>query len=153
VALPHTQVRLGEGERIFLRGESLFRGYYPDWREPGEFPTQDRGQLDADGHLRVLGRMDAVIITGGEKVDPAELEALLHETRQFPAVAVLGLPDARWGQRVVAVYPGNAHPNFHEVIRVSCCYRGNAGSWRRTGRSLRAQTDRCGPSIQSSRIV
>ena len=115
-ALPHAAVQIGEGERILLTGPSLFRGYYPGWRETADFSTQDRGELDGRGHLRVLGRIDAVIITGGEKVEPAELEAVLRGTGQFAEIVVLGLPDSRWGQQVVAVYPGNAHPNFHDVI-------------------------------------
>ena len=67
----------------------------------------------------MLGRHDAVIITGGEKVDPAEIEGVLRGTGQFPDVVVLGLPDKKWGQLLVAVYPGNAHPNFHVVIRAT----------------------------------
>jgi O-succinylbenzoic acid--CoA ligase len=119
-ALPHATVRIGDDERIIISGRSLFRGYYPDRTIPGgEFATQDRGHMDGQGHLHVLGRLDAVIITGGEKVDPGELETLLRQTGQFTEVVVLGLPDARWGQRVVAVYPGNSHPNFHEVIRAT----------------------------------
>jgi O-succinylbenzoic acid--CoA ligase len=114
--LPHATVAIDADDRIVLGGPSLFRGYYPAWRDPAGFPTQDRGQLDASGHLHVLGRIDAVIITGGEKVEPGELEAVLRGTGQFPDVVVVGLPDARWGQQVVAVYPGNAHPNFHQVI-------------------------------------
>jgi O-succinylbenzoic acid--CoA ligase len=114
--LPHASVAIGEADRILLNGTSLFRGYYPGWREAGPFATQDRGQLDASGHLHVLGRIDAVIITGGEKVEPGELEAVLRGTGQFPDVIVLGLPDSRWGQQVVAVYPGSAQPNFHAVI-------------------------------------
>jgi O-succinylbenzoic acid--CoA ligase len=117
--LPQATVAIGEGGTIVLGGESLFRGYFPDWRNTREFETSDRGQLDEHGHLRVLGRRDAVIITGGEKVEPAELEALLHGTGQFTDIVVLGLPDPRWGQRVVAVYPGHNQPNFHEVIRAT----------------------------------
>lgn len=115
-ALPHGIVRVRADETIVLEGGSLFRGYYPEWREAREFETHDRGRLDARGYLQVLGRRDAVIITGGEKVEPAELEGVLRSTGQFPDVVVLGLPDSRWGQQVVAVYPGNAQPNFHEVI-------------------------------------
>jgi O-succinylbenzoic acid--CoA ligase len=114
--LPHATVRLEADDRIVIGGPSLFRGYYPGRREAGEFATQDRGRLDGTSRLHVLGRIDAVIITGGEKVDPAELEALLRETGQFPEIVVLGVPDARWGQQVVAVYPGHAQPNLHQVI-------------------------------------
>ncbi len=118
-AMPHATVRIGDGERITIQGPTLFRGYYPANRPDEPFITQDRGRIDERAHLHVLGRADAVIITGGEKVDPIELEAVLRGTGQFPDVVVLGLPDNRWGQQVVAVYPGNAHPNFHEVIRAT----------------------------------
>ena len=51
-------------------------------------------------------------------MEPAEIEAVLRDTGQFPEVVVLGLPDAKWGQLVVAVYPGHAQPNFHQAIQV-----------------------------------
>jgi O-succinylbenzoic acid--CoA ligase len=118
-ALPHVTVQIGAGDTIVIGGDSLFRGYHPHWRDGGDFATQDRGLLDERNHLFVLGRRDAVIITGGEKVEPAEIEAVLRGTGQFPDLAVLGLPDARWGQLLVVVYPGNAHPDFHAVIRAT----------------------------------
>lgn len=117
-ALPHVKVRIGPEGEIVLGGDSLFRGFYPEWRENGDFVTQDHGRLDENGQLHVAGRRDTVIISGGEKVDPAEIEAVLRGTGQFPDVVVLGLPDAKWGQLLVAVYPGNAQPNFHAVIKV-----------------------------------
>ena len=116
-ALPHATVQIGADDTIILGGTSLFRGYHPAWRDRGDFATQDRGLLDERNHLFVMGRRDAVIITGGEKVEPAELEAVLRGTGQFPDLVVLGLPDAKWGQLLVVVYPGNAHPDFHKVIR------------------------------------
>ncbi|WP_255401079.1 AMP-binding protein [Opitutus sp. GAS368] len=118
-ALPHATVRIGADNTIIIGGDSLFRGYHPAWRDRGDFETQDHGLIDERNRLFVLGRRDAVIITGGEKVEPAELEAVLRGTGQFPDLVVLGLPDARWGQLLVVVYPGNAHPNFHEVIRAT----------------------------------
>ena len=118
-ALVHATVRVGNGGTIFLGGDSLFRGYFPEWRDRREFETQDHGLLDERNHLFVLGRRDAVIISGGEKIDPAEIEALLRGTGQFPDLVVLGLPDAKWGQQVVVVYPGDARPDFHAVIPVT----------------------------------
>ncbi len=115
--LPHATVKIDAGETIVLGGDSLFRGYHPQWRDRWDFVTEDRGRLDADGHLHVAGRRDAIIITGGEKVEPAEIEAVLRGTGQFPDLVVLGLPDARWGQLLVVVYPGSAHPDFHPVIK------------------------------------
>lgn len=117
-SLPHGEVTIGEDGAVSLAGASIFRGYYPEWRE-GPFTTNDRGRWDEHRHLHILGRRDAVIITGGEKVDPMEVEGLLRGTGQFPDVIALGVPDKKWGQLLVAVYPGNAHPNFHEVIKAT----------------------------------
>lgn len=109
-ALPHATVGIGEDGVVFVGGESLFRGYFPDWRDRRPFATGDLGRLDAAGHLHVLGRRDAVIITGGEKVDPAEVEAVLCGCGELGEVVVVGLPDPEWGQVVVAAYPATAQP-------------------------------------------
>lgn len=114
-ALPHARVDLDGGGNILVGGESLFRGYFPAWRDDGDFATEDRGQLDEHGHLQVLGRRDAVIITGGEKVDPVEVELALRRTGEFEDVVVTGLTDAEWGQIVVAVYPDSTRPDLERV--------------------------------------
>jgi O-succinylbenzoic acid--CoA ligase len=113
--LPHVRVQLEEGGRIVLHGESIFRGYYPDWDRAGCFATEDLGELDRYGQLTVHGRRDGVIITGGEKVRPEEVEAILRGTGQFADVAVLGVPDARWGEQVVAAYAAGAAPDWERV--------------------------------------
>jgi len=106
-ALPHMRVTLAEDGRIALSGESLFRGYYPDWRSERTLLTDDLGRFDARGSLHILGRRDAVIISGGKKVDPAEVEQALRASGEFADVAVLGLPDPEWGEVVVACYPAS----------------------------------------------
>jgi O-succinylbenzoic acid--CoA ligase len=117
-ALPHARVTVEADGAIRIAADSLFRGYYPDWREAGAWRTEDLGRLDEQGSLHVLGRRDAVIITGGEKVDPAAVEAALRATGQFADVAVVGVPDARWGQAVVACYPaGPGEPDLETVDR------------------------------------
>jgi len=117
-ALPHARVTVDAAGVIHLAARSLFRGYYPDWRRPGAWPTEDLGRLDEAGGLHVLGRRDAVIITGGEKVDPGAVEAALLATGQFTDVAVVGVPDPRWGQAVVACYPADARaPDLKAVGR------------------------------------
>jgi len=110
--LPHAQLSVDTDGVIVLGGESLFRGYYPDWREAGAFVTSDVGRLDNAGHLVVRGRSDAVIISGGEKINPAEVEAGLRGTAGFSEVVVMGLPDAEWGQVVVAAYPETLAPDW-----------------------------------------
>lgn len=110
--LPQAQVGFDEEGTVQVGGASVFCGYYPGWREETEpFVTQDGGWLDGRGHLHISGRRDAVIITGGEKVNPAEVEAVLRGTGELPDVVVLGLPDAEWGERVVAAYPAEARPD------------------------------------------
>ena len=113
--LPHVQAGFDEEGSILIGGESVFRGYYPEWRDPGDFATQDAGWLNERGQLHVSGRRDAVIITGGEKVNPAEVEAVLRGSGELTDVVVLGLPDSEWGQTVVAAFPAGANPNLARV--------------------------------------
>jgi long-chain acyl-CoA synthetase len=71
------------------------------WRD-GAFTVGDLGRLDADGFLYLDGRRDDLIISGGVNVYPAEVEAVLAEMDGVSEVAVFGLADERWGQRVCA---------------------------------------------------
>ena len=108
--LPHAQLTLDREGRVQVAGESVFRGYWPEWREPAEWVTEDLAHFDDAGHLNILGRCDAVIITGGKKVQPAEVEAALRATGEFDDVAVLGVPDSEWGEIVVACYSTAGRP-------------------------------------------
>jgi O-succinylbenzoic acid--CoA ligase len=121
-ALPHARLALdGEGV-ITITGESVFRGYFPDESVSRRFVTEDLGRIDEQGRLHVLGRRDAVIITGGEKVQPAEVEAALRASGEFADVAVVGVPDPTWGQTVVACYPeGGKEP---DLLRVAAAVEG-----------------------------
>ncbi len=110
--LPHAKLALAEDGTVHVAGESVFRGYYPDRIQTCELETGDLGRIDERGHLHILGRRDAVIITGGKKVQPAEVEAALRASGEFSDVAVLGLPDPEWGETVVACYEaGGATPD------------------------------------------
>jgi O-succinylbenzoic acid--CoA ligase len=104
--LPGVSVRIAEGGEIQLGGPTLLRGYRDGsdagLTRDGWLPTGDAGSLDGDGRLHVLGRLDDLIVSGGENVWPGDVEAAL---RSHPAVAdcaVFGRPDPSWGQRVVA---------------------------------------------------
>ncbi len=121
-ALPHARVEIvpegtesgpsSAGGRIRVRADSLFLGYWPEparragGREGAGFLTSDRGRLDADGRLVVLGRIDALINSGGEKIDPALVEAAIRATGLARDVAVCGAPDREWGEAVVAIIAG-----------------------------------------------
>ena len=77
------------------------------WRD-GSFSVGDLGRLDDDGYLFLDGRRDDLIISGGVNVYPAEVEAVLGEVAGVGDLAVFGLPDDRWGQRVcVALVPAD----------------------------------------------
>ena len=98
-----------EGEIIaLLAGDESFEGY---WRRPeadakalrqGWYFTGDTGAVDGDGDLFVTGRVDDMIITGGENVSPVEIESRLSLHAAVSEVAVVGLPDERWGKVVTA---------------------------------------------------
>lgn len=86
----------------------------------GWFHTRDLGRLDSGGRLEVLGRTDDVIITGGVKVLPSEVEAVLVDHPAVAEVAVAGEADPTWGQRVVAyvvIEPGHGLPSVDELRR------------------------------------
>jgi 2-furoate---CoA ligase len=98
-----------EGEIIAcLAGDESFEGY---WRRPeadakalrsGWYFTGDTGYLDGDGDLFVTGRVDDMVITGGENVSPVEIESCLSLHPAVSEVAVVGLADERWGKVVTA---------------------------------------------------
>ena len=118
-ALPHAAIGVTSDGLIRVSGASVFYGYFPTFSEERTFTTADLGTIDAHGRLQVLGRGDAVIITGGEKVNPAEVEAVLRATREFADVAVIGIPDAQWGEAVVACFPSDSRaPDLGAVDRV-----------------------------------
>lgn len=102
--LPHVRIEIGEDERIELSGTSLFRGYWPECRSEGPWISGDRGRLEAAGRLQVMGRVDDLIVTGGEKVDAAEVERVMGAVLKGIDFAVVGVPDEKWGQVVVACY-------------------------------------------------
>jgi acyl-CoA synthetase (AMP-forming)/AMP-acid ligase II len=103
---------------LLIRGESLFAGY---WRDPeataaafaagGWYRTGDVARLTADGYLYILDRAKDMIISGGENIYPAEVEAVLAGHPAVADVAVVGRPDDKWGEAVHAVIipvPGQA---------------------------------------------
>jgi O-succinylbenzoic acid--CoA ligase len=103
--------------RIRIESPALCYGYWGG--EPRTNPwwdTGDAGWVDAQGRLHLAGRIDGMIITGGEKVDPRRVEAVLLDHPQVHEVLVLGRDDAEWGQRVVAFYTGMAKPSELRVL-------------------------------------
>ena len=107
---------------VSLASPEAFRGYYnrPDATaraiREGWYFTGDTGYIDQDGDLWVTGRVDDMIITGGENVHPIEVEDVLARHPDVVEVAVVGLPDERWGQVVTAfIVPGRADLTAEEI--------------------------------------
>ncbi len=113
---PDALAAAGEEGQIIadLSGDEAFEGY---WNRPdanakalreGWYFTGDTGFFDADGDLYVTGRVDDMIISGGENISPVDIESVLSLHAAVDEVAVAGLPDERWGQKVVAFIKAKA---------------------------------------------
>jgi O-succinylbenzoic acid--CoA ligase len=94
-----TRVRIGAAREILVAGPTVAPGAL---HEDGWLHTGDEGVLDDEGRLAVTGRAGDTIITGGENVAPAEVEAVLESHPAIAEAAVHGTPDPEWGERVVA---------------------------------------------------
>jgi len=127
-ALDEVGVRIGDNDEIQLSGPTLMRGYRLSSSQPftedGWLRTRDAGSL-SDGVLTVFGRIDDVIITGGEKVWPQEVEEVLRAHPAIADVAVVGRPDPEWGSAVTAlVVPSDpAGPPSLDAVRAFAAER------------------------------
>ncbi len=96
----------GATGRIWVRGDQVsgeYAGRRAQLDARGFFDTRDEGYLDAGGYLFIRGRSDDTIIRGGENIAPAEIEDVLLQHADIADAAVVGVPDAVWGQRLEAV--------------------------------------------------
>jgi O-succinylbenzoic acid--CoA ligase len=158
--LASVSMRIGDGGEIQLGGQTLLHGYRDGsaagLTADGWLPTGDAGRLDGDGRLHVHGRLDDLIVTGGENVWPGDVEAALRSHSAVADCAVVGRPDPTWGQRVVAVVvprDRGAPPNLdtlrdhvgvllgrhqapRELVLVESVPRTALGKLRRAGLSL-----------------
>lgn len=129
----------GEVGRIWVKGAMAAA---PDWMATG-----DVGALDAAGYLTVAGRADEMIVTGGENVAPAEIEALLVTRGDVSEAAVVGIADPEWGERVVAaVVPGGGAAPAPDAETLRAYLRANLASFK-VPRSIAvvAELPRTGP--------
>jgi acyl-CoA synthetase (AMP-forming)/AMP-acid ligase II len=111
---------------LLVRGPLLFDGYFDDpastaaaFTPDGWFRTGDVAAEDEEGFLSIIGRVRDVIRTGGESVAPAEVEAVLADHPDLLDVAVVGLPDAQWGEVVCAVVvlvDGASAPTIEDLV-------------------------------------
>jgi acyl-CoA synthetase (AMP-forming)/AMP-acid ligase II len=107
---------VGEAGEVLVRSPWMFSGY---WNKPaatttsivdGSYHTGDAGILDKDGNLFLVDRLKDMIVSGGENIYSAEVERALASHPSVQSVAVVGAPDEKWGERVVAfvvTYPDN----------------------------------------------
>ncbi|MET1132539.1 MAG: AMP-binding protein [Aeromicrobium sp.] len=112
-ALDGVAVAIDPSGRIRIAGPTLFAGYDGDPVGTAEvlvdgwFLTSDAGRLDEDGRLQVLGRIDDIVVSGGVNVPAPAVAARLREHPDVVAAEVLGVPDAEWGNRLVAFVVGD----------------------------------------------
>lgn len=132
--MPHVDVKLmdpdgrrlpdGKEGEIFLSGPHTCAGY---WNKPEAtakafegrwFRTGDLGRIDDDGHIAIVGRLKDMIISGGANIYPAEIERVIETHPAVAGVAVIGVPDPKWGEvgkAIVELQPG-ADLAFDELI-------------------------------------
>jgi len=103
---------------VTIATSALGIGLWPDGPLDNPWVSGDRGDVAADGSVKISGRADRVIITGGEKVDPARVELALLSTGLIKEAVVLGMVDARWGEVVTACIIGPA--SAEAALRQAC---------------------------------
>ncbi len=111
-----------ESGQIWLKGPQVFDGYFDPrlnktgFDENGWFNTGDFGHMNRKGHLFIESRRTDLILTGGENVTPTEVETVLNDCPEIRESAVIGIPDQKWGQKVVAfISPANKNIDRKEV--------------------------------------
>ncbi|MBW2267943.1 MAG: acyl--CoA ligase [Deltaproteobacteria bacterium] len=115
----------GERGEIHVRGEQVsgeYLGRGSVLAADGWFPTRDGGWLDEEGYLFLEGRVDDVIVRGGENLSPGEIEDVLLEHPAVADAAVVGIPDEEWGEAVaaaIALKPGQqvTEAELQELVR------------------------------------
>ncbi len=126
----------GEVGEILARGPQLMSGY---WRLPeataealrgGWLHTGDAGRLDERGYLTLVDRLKDVVVSGGENLYPREIEELLQQHPAIAEVAVIGVPDARWGEALKAVVVLRAGASLDLADLEAFC-RGRIGGYKR----------------------
>ena len=141
------EVRLGDRGEIQVRGAAPLPGYWNDagatsraMTADGFYRTGDVGAIDGDGYLTIIDRRSDVVITGGENVYPAEVEAVLASHPQVADVAVVAVPNDRWGETVHAVVV--AGPGLDTAGLIDWAHQRLAGFKCPTGVSVVAQLPR-----------
>jgi O-succinylbenzoic acid--CoA ligase len=116
--LPGVVFAANAGGIVTIATTALGIGLWPDGPLDSPWVSGDRGDVAADGSVKISGRADRVIITGGEKVDPARVEQALLSSGLIKEAVVLGMVDATWGEVVTACVIGPA--SAEAALRLAC---------------------------------
>ena len=120
-ALPigDTNIEIDSSGRIRIQSPALFKGYHG-----GEsldltrgYLTEDEGYIDENERLHVTGRINRLVISGGEKIDPHEVEDAVSAIAGVEEVMALGMPDPEWGQKLVIYYTGQELVDWKERLK------------------------------------
>jgi len=111
---------MNESGLIWVKGPQVFDGYYPEkdpesrFDKKGWFNTGDYGHINGNGHLFIETRRVDLIVSGGENINPFEVEQAIEELKEIKEAAVIGVEDDEWGQKVVAVVTlsNGVHPDL-----------------------------------------
>jgi len=111
-------LKMNESGVIWLKGPQVFDGYLDNkqnreaFDDQGWFNTGDYGHLNSFGHLFIETRRSDLIVTGGENVNPDDVESALESLGEIGQAAVIGIQDEEWGEKIVAfIEPGGLHDN------------------------------------------
>ena len=113
------EVSVGESGEIWVRGEQVSGEYLGQGKkltDDGWFPTNDGGSIDDGGYLFVEGRIDDIIIRGGENISPGEIEEVLLNHPNIRDAAAVGVPDEEWGEVIIAVVVSRDAESFSESV-------------------------------------
>src|SRR4051812_26646885 len=122
---PYVECDLSSEGELLVRGPNVFPGY---WRNEeatssafrdGWLLTGDVAERDDEGNYRIRGRLKDMVVSGGENIYPAEIEAVLYEHEAVADAAAVGVPDERWGEVCVA-FVVLEHPVTEEELRMHC---------------------------------
>jgi acyl-CoA synthetase (AMP-forming)/AMP-acid ligase II len=119
---PEVELRLADDGEILVRGPQVMAGYWDDPEATaativdGWLHTGDLGELDDEGYLSVVDRSKDIVVTGGENVSSREVEDVLSTHPAVRQVAVVGVPDDRWGEAVCAVVVPDGDVTLDDLV-------------------------------------
>ncbi len=122
--LPHRKLSFSNQGEIRVKGKTLFQGYFDQHGihsvvdQNGWFHTGDRGNLDEKDCLNVTGRLDNMFISGGENIQPEEIERCIEQIKGITQCIVVPTPDDEFGERPVALLQYSGNPIKETVIRL-----------------------------------